>query len=336
MMLLPGGAAAERELCVYVTVSGTVAQVTGREQIPAEYRPAARCFSERPGRSDSPGQSGSPPKSGSRSSNLALPAEIDLGSSVRRVTMASSIGRVNLRWPRSLEKLFGRTPERAMAEAARAVSRALKSAAFPVSLQTLDGVWEVVFMGETLPAAQIPASLISNCHPGWMSPPANIYVVAERVASGCGGGRHSIADADAVLANVLIPEIGHAVEYRLLGAYFGQSRMRAEGFATWFQIYAAEYAPLIPRGSTRAHYFEAARAAFRRNPGSFEFAGSGEDYARAAMLFVAIEARRGVRGILEVYETMIRERLDFPAAVEARLGWTAGRLQSEVERVLSR
>ena len=43
-------------------------------------------------------------------------------------------------------KIFGRTPVRAMQDAAKSVSRALKKNAFPLELQRFDLDWDVVFM----------------------------------------------------------------------------------------------------------------------------------------------------------------------------------------------
>ena len=270
----------------------------------------------------------------SKGQYLAQPEEIKLSGNVRKENMASSIGRIELRWPRKVEILFGRTPQRAMADAARTASRALKSANFPTALQTLDMNWSVVFMDEDLPESQIPQTLISNCHPAWMTPPSNIYVVAQRVAAGCSAGKNPGTQvADSVLAQVLLHEIGHAVEYQLLGKMQGTDRMRAEGFATWFERYASQYSTVISRGSVKEQHYALARKAFQEVP-YFAFRGSASDYAQASMFFSAIETRRGVKGIIEVYETMTQDRLTFFPALKKRLYWDEKRLMQEVKRVL--
>jgi hypothetical protein len=335
------GSAAPRELCVYVARSGNVEQVNSIEQVPSDYRATARCFTEaiNPERPQSPTR----PRpirmtEGGRvvgGENLASPDTLALEGASRRVDMPSTLGRIQLRWPREVEALFGRTPERAVAEAARAVSRALKAGAFPPAVQRLNLDWRIVFMDEARPDGQIPAALVSNCHPGWMVPPTDIYIVAQRVAAGCGGGTQvSPSTADAALTKVLIHEIGHAVEYQLLGGEFGRSRMRAEGFATWFTGYAADYSALLERGSVAAEYARRARATLKETALDGPFRGSADDYARASIIFSALVERRGIRGLLHLYEGMTVNKLDLFPALEARIGWDEAKVRAEMERLL--
>lgn len=336
------GAAAPRELCTYVAPSGAVSQVNSIDEVPPAYRAGARCFSEslKPDRPRNPAldRPTGPTEIGGRRNrdDLAAPEAFELDGAIRRVDMPSSIGRIRLRWPRSVEALFGRTPERAMAEAARAVSRAVKAVGFPPIVSNLDLDWQVVFMDEARPDGQIPAALVSNCHPGWMTPPANIYIVADRVAAGCGGSAPAATTvADSALARVLIHEIGHAVEYRLLLEQFGRSRMRAEGFATWFTGHAADFSPLLERGAVERENLALARVALAEGGITGPFRGGADDYARAGAIFAAIVARRGVRGIIDVYAVMRKNDLDLFAGIESRLGWDASHLSDEVGRVVA-
>jgi hypothetical protein len=127
-----------------------------------------------------------------------------------------------------------------MADAARTIARIISKPAFPAEVRRLKFDWQVIFMDGKLPETQIPEVLARSCHPGWMTPPANIYIVAQRVAGDCGGGQEQVPRvADSTLAAVLVHEIAHAIEYHLLGPAFGGDRMRAEGFATWFTDYAS-------------------------------------------------------------------------------------------------
>ncbi|MBN8549488.1 MAG: hypothetical protein J0M12_09250 [Deltaproteobacteria bacterium] len=308
-------AADPTELCIYQDDQGKIVQVNSRSRVPASQRDKARCFSQK------------------ESTYLAKPEEIELKGTVRKEEMVSALGPIEVRWPRKVETLFGRTPQRAVAEAANAVSRALKSNGFPPSLQTLKIDWKIVFMDEDVPEKQIPSYLVNNCHPAWMTPPANLYVVAQRAAAGCGGQKVRSSEADARLTQILIHEMGHAIEYQLLKDKFGDDRMRAEGFASWFEQFGSDYTSAIPKGSVHEFYLKAAQASLRQSPNVFSFSGSLEDYARASLFFEAIQSRRGVRGIVEVYSTMVSDSLPFPAAVQKRLGWDAGRMQSEVARV---
>ncbi len=267
--------------------------------------------------------------------NLAAPKDIELKGNIRKEDMASAVGRIRLRWPRKVELLFGRTPQRAMAEAASATSRALKRAGFPTELQALDLNWEVVFMDEQLPEKQIPTFLVSNCHPAWMTPPSNIYVVAQRVAAGCGGAQTSKSSvADSQLAQVLMHEMGHAVEHQLLKNMFGSDRMRAEGFASWFEQYAAQFSSVVPSGATERYYLSLAKQSMLQQGPAFAFQGSAHDYARASMYFKAIQEKRGVRGIIDVYQRISKDRIDFFSAIERELNWNRQKIEKEIERIV--
>jgi len=271
--------------------------------------------------------------------NLAAPDQITLKGNIRREEISTPLGTVDLRWPRTAEVYFGRTPVKAMADAARTVSQAIRTSAFPSEIQRLNTNWNVVFMDEKLPQTQIPAHLINNCHPGWMTPPANIYIVAQRVAGGCGQqprNKSSVADSD--LASVLVHEMGHAVEFHLLQGMFAQDRMRAEGFASWFQVYAANYSSVIDRGAQRRDMFSRAKYSIRQNPSGFSsgaslFAGDSLDYARASMYFFAVVDRRGLGGLMEVYQAIAKDKLTFFAAVQKEIGWNSEQLEKEVQRI---
>jgi len=308
------------EICIYISDEGRPVRVNSRLNVPPRFKEQAKCF-----RGD-----------GSRNNYLANPEDVTLKGLVREEDMGSSVGRIKLRWPRSVELLFGRTPARAMADAAQTVSRAVKQGGFPSSLQNLNLDWSVVFIDGEMRGTEIPQYLIASCHPGWMVPPANIYIVAQRVAKGCAGGPSSSAKvADSQLAQVLIHEMGHALEFKLLGGKGGLDHGRAEGFATWFEQYAAEFSTIIPRGQISGFHLASARQAFVQNRGYFQFSGSAEDYSLASMIFRAIVNRRGVRGLMEVYDTMLTDNLSFPQAVKRRLGWDEKDWDKELSRILS-
>lgn len=311
---------AEKEICIFTAKDGKTYQTNSRSSIPGEYQAKAKCF----------------PAKQVKSNHLAKPKEIELSGSLRRTEMSSSVGRIKLRWPRRVEKLFGTTPERAMAEAARSVSKALKQSGFPSEVKTLDLTWDVVFMDEELPETQIPYYLVSNCHPAWMTPPTNIYVVAQRVVAGCGGSSQSVTGsvADAKLAQILIHELGHAIEYQLLGKSFGGDRRRSEGFASWFEQYASNYSTLVGRGVAERFYKTLARQHIKSYPGKYPFSGSSHDYARSSMDFHAIVKKARVLGLMDVYREIVDSQTTFPKAVEKKIGWSEKRLNEEVKKLL--
>ena len=319
LSLLPDAAFAkpkEKEICLYPTRSGEVRQASSLDDVPRESRAYARCGPA------------------NQNSNLAKPDEIKLNGNVRVEQINSSIGTIKLRWPRSVESLFGRTPLRATTDTAKTVSRAVKNNAFPTHVQNLNLEWNVIFLDENLPEGQIPTTLVTNCHPGWMTPPANIYIVAQRVAGGCGTQRSTTSVADSMLADVLLHEMGHAVEFYLLDKHNSNDRVRAEGFATWWERYASQYSSILNQREIEARQFEAARYSFKQNPGALRFQGSFEDYSRASMFFTVISGPRGLPGLMDVYKQMNERGTAFIPAILSEMNWDDRRLQKEIEQAL--
>lgn len=305
--------------CFFTDEKGILMQAKRLADVPIGFRSSAKCFKEVP-----------------EQAGMTKPSEVELSGNIRRELSSTSVGQVELRWPRSVELLFGRTPQRALAEAARAVSRAVKRGGFPSNIEGLNLKWEIVFFDKDLPVKQLPMSAITGCHPGWMFPPAFVYVAADALVSGCSGKSKSHKVADTELARVLIHEMGHAVENQLLGGRMGSDRQRAEGFASWFEQYASEFAPVIPSGSTRRLYESLARRARdARGSNFFTFTGSAEDYAQAAMYFSAIEKRFGVRGVMELYKIMSQSGGGVVPAISERYHWNEKRLGSEIDRILN-
>ena len=304
-----------QEICQYQDNTGKIIIVENIKRVPAKYKKKVVCFTN-------------------QNQLLAKPEDIDLGKAIRSQSISTSLGRMNLRWPRKVESLFGRTPVRALSDAAKTASRYLKIAGFSDAVRNPDINWQVVFMDEDLPESQIPQYLVSNCHPGWMTPPANIYIVAQRVVNGCGDKTYKpgyVADAD--LARVLLHEIGHSIEFRLLNDRQNPSRGLAEGFASWFEQESADYSSIIPKGSVKEYYFSLAKKSVLANPFDFQFQGSGLDYARASLFFHIIVKRGSIGHLMDVYN-YLNQGINFESAVEKRMGWNLKRHYEEANKLV--
>ncbi|MBL7663035.1 hypothetical protein JNK13_09820 [bacterium] len=288
--------AKDKAICVYQGQDGQLVMTPGINQVPVKYRKQARC-----------GEA-------IRNQELVDPSQVNLSGTVRNESFSTSLGRVNLRWQRDSEATFGRTPNRAVIAAMRSVSRALQTPGFPDSLRNFSQEWNIVFMGEKVPLEQIPISLVTNCHPGWMVPPNKVYVVAERVSAGCGNEsnsskRLSEQESDALLERILIHEVGHALEYQLLGHQSPHS-LQAEGFASWFEQYASRESAAVSSREVEGFYKQMAAESFKASPDHFNFSGSPYDYGRASMYFKVIEKRYGVGGLMDLYKMMRTEAGD--------------------------
>jgi hypothetical protein len=299
------------ELCMYTNAKGAFVQVVGRDSVPADLRAKANCFTSsvsKPnhaiGNTSIPStNSGVKTKAAIDAATMALPSDVTLDGNLRRESLDSALGRIELRWPRSVEPLFGASPERAVINAANVVNKTLRQERFTDRLRTLDLDWQIVIIDQAMSEQEIPAPLRMNCHPGWMTPPANIYLVAQRIAGNCEGKTSPPAKlSDDTLEEVLLHEFGHVIEFYLLDKQMTLDRMRAEGFATWFATLAAQYAKHTGRSTREREVLQAAKVAIQASPASFIFQGTAHDYARAALFFLAVEKSKGVPGVLAMYQ----------------------------------
>jgi hypothetical protein len=313
--------------CVYLDKYGKMHTVSSPKEVPVDYYQTARCTKE---------------VIEAHGNSLAKPQELDLGSSVRREQLSTPLGRIHLRWDRGVEKFFSRSPHRAVSDAVDTINRFLRRAGvIPYRLIPRELTeWHIVVMDENVPSEQVPSYLVNNCHPGWMTPPTNIYLVGQRVVAGCGGQRRlSQTEADQELSRVILHEFGHVVEYYLLNGMMGRDRARAEGFASWFEQTSSEFSRLIPSGSTRLRYMKLAKSALDKGYSfSQSFGGGAHDYAVASLLFVAIADRRGLDDVITIYEQYAQQkgRESFHETALKTVHWTEATLDTEMRKVANR
>lgn len=245
---------------------------------------------------------------------VAAPEELDVGKDARAAEFITELGPMKVRWSRSIEKCFSTTPARSVGEAARAVNRALKNGRFTSNLKYSRREWTLGFIDKTAAISQFPLSLTLGRHPGFMIPPNRIYLVPDHISANC--GNREIADH--VLTQVLLHEMGHVVEYILLGERQSPvDRERSEGFAVWFEQYSADYASSLPKGQVQAYYASLARSSSANQ----KFSPDPQGYASAGIRFQTIVDRKGVAGLMNVYSLIREQQLPFDAAVERALSW---------------
>ena len=306
----------EPENCFYLDKRGVIKIADRIDQIPIEYRSNAKCGLRRDVHYDRPSQ-------------------IQLEGNQRSVTMASSIGSIELRWTRDQEKYFGRTPEKALADAAKTASKAVKSGGFPSVISTIDQNWRVIFLDQDLPNAGIPMEIVTHCHPGWMYPPADIFIVAQRVSGGCSSGEKlDVGKADQALARVLLHEIGHGIEFALLSGSSANDPIRAEGFASWFESYAARYSDLVDEKQVEADYRLLGKRALAQATVGFSASGTPLDYGLGFLQFSYLVKTRGIYGITHLYQDSLKNGINFQQALLKQLGISSDRLREKINNKL--
>jgi hypothetical protein len=298
--------------CRYIDRSNAAHLVDSAQEAPIQYRDRVTC-------------------EGDSAEALVPPDEVKIRGAVGKTVLRTEMGGFEVRWPRSIEQCFGKSPARATAEAAAALNKALKSAWFADSVKYARQDWSLVFTDRATALREFPLAISRGGHPGFMLPPASIYLIADVISPGCAKG----GVADGALIQVLLHEMGHAVEHLLLGrAEVDADRSRAEGFAAWFEEYASQFAPLIPAGSVWEGQRQLALKAGSKPAQGFN--GTAEDYAVASLPFRAIVERRGVQGLMQVYAHLKAQRGSLHDAAKEALGWSAATLEREVRAQLTR
>jgi hypothetical protein len=310
--LVTGSVAHAESSCIYLDNQGEMVRVRNAQAAPSEYRSRVVCKEI-------------------SLDEIATPEDLDVGKDARTASFTTDVGPMSVRWSRSIEKCFVSLPSRAVSEAAQAFNRAIKSGRFASDVKYARREWSLAFIDKTAAFSQFPIALSQGGHPGFMIPPNRIYIISDVVAPDC--SREQVADD--VLTQVLLHEMGHVVEYLMLGEQNQLfDRQRAEGFASWFEQYSADFTGTIPRGSVRKQYEVLALNA--PSLAGRSFAGSAADYALAALPFQAIVQRKGISGLMKVYQSMREDRLPFYDAVERSISWNRAMLERQAQELLKR
>jgi hypothetical protein len=268
---------------------------------------------------------------------LAKPSDISIDTGERIEHLNTTLGKVTLRWPRSIEDNFKSLPNRAVMDAFDTVNRTIRSGGLvpqhliPPQIST----WDIVLIDDDLRSTEIPKDLRSkdNCHPGWMTAPSNIYIVTSRVVSRCSDTRFNKVRADIELTRVLLHEMGHVVDFYLAEKKFGLERSRSEGFASFFEQISADKSKIVPAGSVTAEYMEAAKFGISKGFWSEPFGGTFIDYAIHSTFFRAVYAQGALRKIFEIYKVYKSNTLSFKETLLQESYWTKEQLHARARKI---
>lgn len=296
--------------CVYIDTNGGVTPVATIRNVPRAARKRVVCKDK-------------------QVEEIVAPEKLNVGRDARTAEFSSELGVMKIRWARSMEKCFATPPARAVGEAAHAVSKALRSSRFISEVKYSRREWQLGFIDKTSAISEFPLALSIGQHPGFMVPPNRIYLISDTIAPDCSAKK----TADEILVQVLLHEMGHVVEYILLGEQLAPiDRQRSEGFAVWFEQYSSQYTNVVPRGRIAAYYAALSRMRDFRQP----FAPDPVGYAHAGARFQTIVERKGVGGLMKVYAAIREQKISFDAAIEQSLGWKQQTFERQVAEYLER
>lgn len=194
------------------------------------------------------------------------------------------------------------------------VRTTLERLSFPDSLQQEEYHWQIFLE----PARSATRGMLSSehCHAAWMGPPSNIFLSVESFLSTCGSRSKQAVHIREELQEVLVHEIAHALEFRLMGRGFARrQRWHSEGFASWFESVAKA-------DSVHREILETQTSPlFEQLWDPVTFNGTRQDYARSHALIAAISERESIEQLLQVYQQMDQSGMSFAEAVRFVFGW---------------
>ncbi len=248
--------------------------------------------------------------------------------------LSTDLGTVLVRYPREsavLRVLSPVTSVRRSWEAAAATLLELGIPPFPAEQLP---EWNVILTDQS--RLEVNGSRVSTafCHTALMGPPADIVIDGYRLLHPCDGA--SVANPERALQRSLVHEIGHGVEYQLLGNGINRrQRWHAEGFATWFETWATGKLKGEDSKKIQDLMRGKARLAFQRNWKPYLFQGSPADYLTSYALIASIAERRSVASLVAVYQRSSRDHLTLEQAVEREFGLSFAQWMAEAEAFLA-
>lgn len=255
----------------------------------------------------------------------------------RKQSIRTSLGVVTIVWSSKVEQRLKKNPKHIIGQTFKHVAQVLSSEPFLQERLPVDRAWKVVLLNQMPKVAKSGMLSASRCHSAWTGPPANIVVALDRLALGCSNVRR-VVPSDQLgrgLREVLIHEIGHVLEFQLMGKAFGRrQRWHSEGFATWFEELAAGVEQSNSSRLSISRRRKKAREVYAADWRSYLFRGTVADYFRSYAFVAAVANSRSVAGLMAVYDRMDRENISFPSAVEREFAWDENRLSEETARFL--
>jgi hypothetical protein len=309
--LLPSASAQQHlsEQCIYRDHRGVITVTNRRESIPDNLRAQASCHSRTVETSRS-------------SPTVALDNNKtqDLIKLSKRATFNSPLGVVELQWDEST--FFEQSAQSSVISAWRAATKTLSQKHFPLLTRFSNYNWKVfILSGKSEQLHNLKA--LGGCHPGWMTPPATIFIASTSLATRCGTHHFTPSQAQDELTRVLLHELGHAVEFQLLGRPGTNDRFHSEGFAELFSTLALELYDPLKGKAIKLSLLREAQAIFRSSwSPKQDFKGSAEDYRRVFGMMSALIELKGLRRLIDIYEELKASRAPFLEVVRTHVGWS--------------
>ena len=198
---------------------------------------------------------------------------------------------------------------------------------FPEHLRADNYSWQLFLE----PQGRAKSGMLSSerCHAAWMGPPANIFLSVDSFLNSCGSRKSSVLSIEQELHRVLVHEVAHAIEFRLMGKGFARrQRWHSEGFASWFETLSSDWKHESLVSNRELELF-----AHDWNP--VTFTGSHQDYARSYSMISTLVDTHSPETLMVIYAAMDSNEMSFSSAVEAVVGWDLARWNQEARKWLA-
>lgn len=252
----------------------------------------------------------------------------------RKDFIETTLGPVMLRQPWGFDSTLRTSPIHLIRQAWNAASHFLAQEQFPDFLHDARFGWNVVVTNHQ--GLRVEGSKVSSeyCHTALMGPPADVLIDGYRLFHPC-RVQEPMPPPETRLLRSLTHEVGHGIEYQLLGNSFSRrQRWHSEGFASWFEARAVDFLPNAKPGELRSEKLSEAKRSFRLNWRPYLFSGSPEDYSVSYALVSYLAERKGVPALLQTYARMSEEHASFAEAVEKQFGLSFEAWMAETDAYL--
>lgn len=276
--------------------------------------------------------------------DFSLQREIELREHVRRTPpgtkLDAALGPVDVVEIQILERYVPGQVKGLIQSSFQRARNLLQAWDFPASSLGAPYGWKI-FMQDSSEQRRASGFVSSErCHTAWMGPPANLFVSPDRLLSQCGSaGQRPPTEVVQAFDETMVHEIGHAVEFHLMGRGFGRrQRWHSEGFATWFEALSVNGAASgqLDRTLRYRKLLQEARQVFDAGWNPFIFNGSKSDYACSFAMIASLTDKHSSEVLFAVYRKMGDENLRFDEAVERVTGWKLETWLRETREYLKR
>lgn len=179
--------------------------------------------------------------------------------------------------------------------------------------------WNIVILKKLPNNAKDTLLSDEYLHSAWVAVPADIVISLSRFNDFELKSQQAFSQR---FLEVLIHEISHVLEWRLMGKAFSKrQRWHGEGFSMLFEEMVLSLDSEEKAISIRQKRIKKANEVFKQGWSGNLFQGTADDYLRSYAMILAIAKTKTFESLISIYHRMISEQCSFIKAVQLELDW---------------